>query len=44
MLTGQQLTLLAKNQEEQKAMTLDIARALKADVVQIKYGDYLVIR
>jgi len=38
------LTLLAKDEEEQKTMTTDLAKALKADVVQMKTGDYLLIR
>lgn len=44
VLGGKQLSLLAKDEEEQKTMTADIAKALKADVVQMKSGDYLVIR
>ncbi|MBT2729822.1 hypothetical protein J7E63_23455 [Bacillus sp. ISL-75] len=44
ILGGKQLSLLAKDEEEQKTMTADIAKALKADVVRLKSGDYLVIR
>ena len=44
ILGGKQLSLLAKDEEEQKTMTADIAKALKADVVHLKSGDYLVIR
>jgi hypothetical protein len=44
VLGGKQLTLLAKDEDEQKTMTTDIAKALKADVVQLKSGDFLVIR
>jgi len=44
ILGGKQLTLLASNEEEQKTMTADIAKALKADVVKMTSGDYLVIR
>ncbi|WP_042455040.1 capping complex subunit for YIEGIA [Neobacillus dielmonensis] len=44
ILGGKQLTLLAKDEEEQKTMTADIAKALKADVVKMNSGDYLVIR
>ncbi|WP_251551128.1 capping complex subunit for YIEGIA [Neobacillus muris] len=44
ILGGKQLTLLAKDEAEQKVMTADIAKALKADVVQMTSGDYLVIR
>ena len=34
----------AGDEEEQKTMTADIAKALKADVVKMTSGDYLVIR
>ncbi|WP_160725965.1 capping complex subunit for YIEGIA [Bacillus sp. USDA818B3_A] len=44
ILGGKQLTLLANDEEEQKTMTADIAKALKADVVKMTSGDYLVIR
>lgn len=44
ILGGKQLSLLAKDEEEQKTMTADIAKALKADVMQMTSGDYLVIR
>ncbi|MEB3101733.1 capping complex subunit for YIEGIA [Ferviditalea candida] len=44
VMGGKQLSLLAENEEEQKAMTQDIAKAMKADVVQMKNGDYLVVR
>ncbi|WP_338448583.1 hypothetical protein R4Z09_20500 [Niallia oryzisoli] len=44
IIGGKQLSLLAKDEEEQKTLTADIAKALKADVVQMKSGDYLVIR
>lgn len=44
ILGGKQLTLLAKDEEEQKTMTSDLAKALKAEVVQMKSGDYLIIR
>ncbi|PLS08596.1 capping complex subunit for YIEGIA [Neobacillus cucumis] len=44
ILGGKQLTLLANDVEEQKTMTADIAKALKADVVKMTSGDYLVIR
>jgi len=43
-LGGKPLTLLAENEEEQKMMTQDIAKALKADVSQMQNGDYLIIR
>ncbi|PFN76434.1 hypothetical protein COJ85_32745 [Bacillus sp. AFS076308] len=44
ILGGKQLTLLASDEEEQKTMTADIAKALKADVVKMTSGDYLIIR
>jgi len=44
ILGGKPLSLLAENEEEQKEMTQDLAKALKADVVQMKSGDYLVLR
>ncbi|WP_027365000.1 capping complex subunit for YIEGIA [Desulfotruncus alcoholivorax] len=44
VLGGNQLTLLAQNNEEQKTMTLDLAKAMKSEVMQMKSGDYLVMR
>ncbi|MEY2373346.1 capping complex subunit for YIEGIA [Lysinibacillus capsici] len=44
ILGGKQLTLLAQDEEEQKFIVQDIAKAMKADVVKMKNGDYLVIR
>lgn len=44
ILGGSQLSLWAENEEEQKTMTQDIAKAMKADVVKMKNGDYLIIR
>ncbi|MBB5323195.1 hypothetical protein HNQ34_000272 [Anoxybacillus tepidamans] len=44
ILGGSQLALWAENEEQQKAMTQDIAKAMKADVVKMKNGDYLIIR
>ncbi len=44
VLGGKQLTLLAKDEEEQKEMCVDIAKSLKADITQLKCGDYIVIR
>ncbi|WP_442596519.1 capping complex subunit for YIEGIA [Neobacillus sp. D3-1R] len=43
-LGGNALALLAENEEEQKLMVQDIAKAMKADTVQLKNGDYIVIR
>ncbi|MFT9599081.1 capping complex subunit for YIEGIA [Mesobacillus sp.] len=44
ILGGKQLTLFAENVEQQKLMAQDVAKAMKADVVQMKSGDYLIIR
>lgn len=44
VLGGKQLTLLAQDEEQQKLMVQDIAKAMKADVVKMKNGDYLVLR
>ncbi len=44
LLGGKQLSLLAKDEEEGKKLTLEIARAMKADVVHLHTGDFLVIR
>lgn len=44
LLGGKQLSLLAKDEKDAEALTVDIAKSLKADVVQMKSGDYLVIR
>jgi hypothetical protein len=44
VLGGKQLSLLAENEEEQKTMTQDIAKAMKADVMKMKNGDYLILR
>ena len=44
VLSGKPLTLLAQNEEEQKEMTDDIAKALKAVIVRMKTKDFLIIR
>ncbi|MHC0038286.1 capping complex subunit for YIEGIA [Pseudoneobacillus sp. C159] len=44
LLGGKQLSLLAKNCQEAEELTVDIAKSLKAEVVKMKSGDYLVIR
>lgn len=44
LLGGKQLSLLAKDEEEGKKLTLEISRAMKADVVHLHTGDFLVIR
>ncbi|MZK51096.1 capping complex subunit for YIEGIA [Clostridium beijerinckii] len=40
---GNPLILVASTPEEQKQLTEDIALALKAEVVQLTCGDYMVI-
>jgi SepF-like predicted cell division protein (DUF552 family) len=40
---GNPLILVASNLEEQKQLTEEIAKALKAEVVQLSCGDYMVI-
>jgi SepF-like predicted cell division protein (DUF552 family) len=40
---GNPLILVASSLEEQKQLTEDIAKALKAEVVQLTCGDYMVI-
>ena len=43
VLSGEPLTLLIKNENEQKKLTVEIARALRANVVQLSNGDYMII-
>ena len=40
---GNPLILVANNLEEQKQLTNDISKALKAEVVQLTCGDYMII-
>ncbi|WP_026888899.1 capping complex subunit for YIEGIA [Clostridium beijerinckii] len=40
---GNPLILVAKTQEEQKQLTDDISKALRAEVVQLTCGDYMII-
>ncbi|GBF12444.1 capping complex subunit for YIEGIA [Tepidibacillus sp. HK-1] len=44
VLAGNPIALYAENEEIQKTLSVDIAKALKADIVQLKTGDYMVIR
>ena len=44
VLGGTPLSLYAKDEKDAEALTVDIAKAMKADVVQMKSGDYLVLR
>lgn len=43
VVSGDPLTLLAADPEEKAALAAELSRALKADVVQLKNGDYLLI-
>lgn len=43
VLSGDPLTLLIKDPAEQKELVKDLGRALRANVVQLKNGDYMVI-
>ncbi len=43
VISGDPLTLLVKNQNDQKELTIELSRALGADVVQLKNGDYVLI-
>lgn len=43
VLGGDPLTLLIKNVNEQKETVADLGRALRANVVQLKNGDYILI-
>ncbi|UFU00437.1 hypothetical protein KO561_05685 [Radiobacillus kanasensis] len=44
VLGGTSLSLFASDEDQLNSMTSDIAKAMKADVVRMKNGDYLVIR
>jgi hypothetical protein len=44
VINGGPLLLYSDDLGELKQMTVDIAKGLKADVVQMTNGDYLVIR
>ncbi|MGI5985085.1 MAG: hypothetical protein GXY01_00480 [Clostridiales bacterium] len=43
VLSGDPLTLLVKDAEEQKDLALELSRALKTGTVQLKNGDYILI-
>ncbi|WP_186575946.1 capping complex subunit for YIEGIA [Aquibacillus kalidii] len=44
LLASSCLSLYAETEQDSKEMTVDIAKALKADVVKMTNGDYLVVR
>lgn len=43
VLGGDPLTLLVKDPEKQKELVRDLGLALRANVVQLKNGDYILI-
>jgi siroheme synthase len=43
VLSGDPLTLLVADSEQQKKLSVDFARALRANVVQLSNGDYMII-
>lgn len=43
VLSGDPLTLLIKDKQEQQDITVELGRALRADAVQLKNGDYVLI-
>lgn len=43
VIGGNPLALLIKDIEEQKSLVRDLSIALKAHVVQLKNGDYIII-
>lgn len=43
VLGGDPLTLFVTDIKEQKQLTVEMGRALRADVVQLKNGDYMLI-
>ncbi|MDD4715611.1 MAG: hypothetical protein PHT34_03545 [Oscillospiraceae bacterium] len=43
VLGGDPLTLLVKDPNQKKEFTVELARALRADAVQLKSGDYILI-
>lgn len=40
---GNPLILVASDLDEQKLLTVEISKALKAEVVQLSCGDYMII-
>ncbi len=44
VLSGKSQSLLAQNEEEQKTLAQDIAKALKADTVRLQCGYYMIVR
>jgi hypothetical protein len=44
VMGGRQLTLLAENEPQMKEMAQELAMTLRADIVQMKNGDHLIVR
>lgn len=44
ILSGDPLVLLVKDIEEQRALVFELSKALKAEAVQLKNGDYMIIQ
>ncbi|CQR73795.1 hypothetical protein SOV_32970 [Sporomusa ovata DSM 2662] len=42
--SGQTLVIEAKDEEEQKKLTTEIAKAIKGDVTRLSNGIYLILR
>lgn len=43
VLSGDPLTLLINDPKEQQELTVQMAQALRANVVQLKNGDYMIL-
>jgi len=43
VLGGNPLGLLVKDPKEQQVLVFELSKALKADAVQLKNGDYMII-
>lgn len=43
VITGNPLTLVIADENERKSCVLDISRAMKGNVLQLKNGDYIII-
>jgi siroheme synthase len=44
VIAGSPLALFSKSEEDLKTMTVDIAKGMKADVIRLSNGDYMVIK
>jgi len=43
VITGNPLTLYIEDLEERKGITVELSKALQANVLQLKNGDYVLI-